>query len=84
MSRGCLCIGAKTAGIPELIEDKFIVRRKSANDIVLRIKTICEMPLDDKRKVAIRNFEESQKYAEEVLNHRRNKFYDEIKKDLKG
>ena len=35
MSRGCACIGAATAGIPELLESEYVVKRKSVQENVL-------------------------------------------------
>ena len=84
MSRGCPCIGARTAGIPELIEDRFVVKRKSVNDIVDKVKMFCDMPTEECKDVAIRNFEEAKKYTEDVLNKRRNEYYAKVKKDLEG
>ena len=84
MSRGCPCIGARTAGIPELIEDRFVVKRKSVNDIVDKVKMFCDMPTEERKEVAIRNFDEAKKYAEDVLNKRRNEYYAKVKKDLEG
>ncbi len=84
MSRGCPCIGARTAGIPELIEDNYVVKRKSINDIVDKVVAFCNSSVEEKKATAVRNFKESKNYLESVLNERRNAYYEKIKTDLKG
>lgn len=82
MSRACPVIGARTAGIPELIEDKFVVKRKSASDIANKIRYFVELGHDKQSETAKRNFEESKNYLDSVLSDRRTKFYEKVKKDL--
>lgn len=82
MSRGCICIGARTAGIPELIEEKFVVKRKSVNDIVDKITAFCNSSVEDRKETATRNFEESKKYLEEVLDQRRKAYYEKVKFEI--
>ena len=47
MSRGLLCIGAKTAAIPELIQPQYVTHRKSYSDIVSLLKTISKENLKE-------------------------------------
>lgn len=82
MSRGCICIGAKTAGIPELLDDKYVVRRKNTNDISNLIIKICHMENSLKIQNMKRNFEFSKKYLSDALDKRRNKYYETIKIDM--
>lgn len=82
MSRGCACIGAKTAGIPELLEKDFVVRRKSVADIVAVVKRYCDMPISERQRVARRNFEEAGKYTADVLNQRRNDYFGRIAAEI--
>lgn len=83
MSRGCPCVGARTAGIPELLEEEHVVRRKSSGDIVKAIAAFSAKPKEEWRRVARRNFQEAKKYASEVLDVRRNNYYAKVLVDLK-
>lgn len=79
MSRGLMCIGAKTAAIPELIQQQFVTRRKSHEDIARLLEGITKEEL---AKQASINFEEAKKYLDENLNNRRNAFFEDIIKDI--
>ena len=80
MSRACVCLGARTAGIPELINDEFVFRRKSVKDIVKHVKMVCEKI--DIESEAMRNYQKSKEYEDIVLQERRNMFYAEIIADI--
>lgn len=73
MSRGIPALGARTAGIPELLEDKFIFSNTTNN-----INEICEilMGLDQETMLAQakRNYIESKKYDKEIIEGRRKVF----------
>ncbi len=79
MSRGCVCLGAKTAGIPELVDAECIFKRKSVSSIV---KCISEIVKKDLTYYAKRNFEEAKKYKSDVLDERRNKYFGKVKTEL--
>jgi len=74
MSRGLPAFGANTAGIPELLEQEFIVSNTRSN-----VKEICSILLNftkEKMKAqSRRNFEESKKYERNIIERRRNKFF---------
>lgn len=74
MSRGVPAIGAKTAGIPELLESEYIFSNSKHN-----IEEICDILLKMNKNVrktqAIRNFHEAKHYEKEIINARRNDFY---------
>lgn len=78
MSRGCLCLGSKTAGIPELLDEECLFDRKSSNAIVEKINFLLSQDLE---KYALRNFDTSKKYVESILNERRKKLFEEILKN---
>ena len=82
MSRAVPSFGAKTAGIPELLEDDFIFSNSGKN-----IDEICEiLKKFDKTvmcKQAIRNYEESKKYDKDVIEYRRKEFLEEFKNNIK-
>lgn len=75
MSRGLLCIGANTAAIPELVQPKYVTRRKSHEDIIRLLDSLTKEELIEQAKI---NFEEAKKYQEEVINARRNELFDNI------
>ena len=76
MSRGLLCIGARTAGIPELLEPQYIVERKSIDDIIKQLTSICKEKLTEQ---AVRNYNKSKEYGEAELDIKRNNFFERIK-----
>lgn len=82
MSRGCLVLGANTAGIPELINKECIFKKASskaiANSIIRLIDSF------DYDKYSVSNFENSKNYESGVLEKRRQGFYDSIMKDIAG
>lgn len=83
MSRGCPCIGARTAGIPELLEDSMIVKRKSVEDIVCKIFDYIKLAPEEKIRMSRRNYDEAKQYTVDVLDDRRNKYFESIKSDIK-
>ena len=80
MSRGCACIGAKTAGIPELITPECVVRRKSVKDIAETILQI--LNCETTTALAKRNFNEAKGYQNEILEKKRNEYFARIKQRL--
>ena len=73
MSRGLPCIGANTAGIPELLEAKYIFSNKKIGIIQMK-ELILKYDVEKMNASAMRNFEESKKYQKEIIESRRNKF----------
>lgn len=74
MSRGLPSFGAKTAGIPELIEEKFVFKNSRNSEEV-----ICDILMRfDKEAMlsqAKRNYFESQRYDKETIERRRKSFF---------
>lgn len=83
MSRALPCIGARTAAIPELLDDQFVVKRKSVDKIVEKLLELRENK-ELMSQQAIRNFEEAKKYECSVLDARRKEFYNSIRKDFEN
>ncbi len=81
MSRALPAFGAKTAGIPELLEQDFIFSntRKNIDEIVGILKSFDKETMINQSK---RNFEESKKYEKNVIEARRRKFFEEFKNSL--
>lgn len=82
MSRGCACIGANTAGIPELLQKDMVVRRKSISDIVNTIQWYIDLDYRKKREIAFKNWIESEQYSKDVLDERRNNYFNKVKKEI--
>jgi glycosyltransferase involved in cell wall biosynthesis len=81
MSKAVPSFGARTAGIPELLEGKFIFSntRKNIDEIIEILKSFDKETLT---KQATRNYEESKKYDKGVIDERRRRFFEEFKKSL--
>jgi glycosyltransferase involved in cell wall biosynthesis len=82
MSRACPCIGAKTGGIPELIDSKYIVKRKSPDSIVEAVKRLANK--EELRSQAEINFVKSKDFLDSLLSQERQSFYKRIKQELTG
>lgn len=75
MSRGCLCLGSRTAGIPELLDKNYIFEK---GDVKRIAKLLASISKDNFREEAKRNFEEAKKYDKAILNKRREDFLNSI------
>ena len=82
MSRGCIVSGADTAGIPELIDRKYVVKRKSSEAITDLLCQINTFSTDQWVSSARRNFEKAMEFKEEVLNERRYEYYQAVKRAI--
>ncbi|WP_300954422.1 glycosyltransferase, partial [uncultured Clostridium sp.] len=75
MSRGCPTVGVKTGGIPELLESRFITKRKDSEALYklvvnfIKDKELC-------KNQAIRNFEKSKLYSKESIDMNRTVFWE--------
>lgn len=77
MSRGCPAIGSRTGGIPELIDQDCVFKRKDADELAKIILKI----LNDKEymaKVAKNNFEKSKEFEKSVLDEKRKRFINSV------
>ena len=75
-SRGCLCLGSITAGIPELLEPDYLFTKGNVEQIVGILERIKP---EDFAVQAKRNFDRAKEYDRDVLNERRNNFLIEFK-----
>ncbi|MDO5555314.1 MAG: glycosyltransferase [Clostridia bacterium] len=80
MSRGCPIVGMKTGGIPELIDNEFICKKKDYKKMTNKIELLISNR-DLMKKQANKNFEESKKYLEKDLNDKRKSFLNMIIKE---
>lgn len=80
MSRGCICIGSTTAGIPELLESKYIFKNRDVNQIC---KIICQVYNDTKlSQDVLRNFNKSKEFDIKLLNSKRSMLFNAYKNYL--
>ena len=79
MSRGCVCFGAKTGGIPELIDSTFVFKRRSVKSIINCIVNAFKLDFSATARI---NFDKSLLYREECLDTIRNDYYQHIRKEL--
>ena len=79
MSRGCPALGARTAGIPELIDSECVFKPASASDIA---RAVLMLVKSDMSKYAEHNFNKSKKYLSDVLEQRRNTFFEWVISDV--
>lgn len=76
MSRGLPSIGTRVAGIPELLNDEFLVKKGSVTEIVHALAT--QMTPDSMITQSQQNFIKASKYTLDIINARRQHFFDEF------
>lgn len=79
MSRGCPVLGARTAGIPELMDAECVFERASAQSIAEKMESMLENGLE---KYAQHNFTHAQDYRTDVLDSRRTQYFEMIKEHI--
>lgn len=76
MSRGLPCYGARTAGIPELLDSNFLFSNsKTEIDEIVALLLETYNNKDTQMKQAERNYKEALKYQRNILVERRTKFF---------
>lgn len=80
LSRACPVIGTRTAGTPELIDIECVVDKKSPNDIVRAISEISNK--QDFLRLAENNFKRAADFRIDILDDRRNSFFEQIKSEI--
>lgn len=81
MSRGCVCIGARTGGIPELLNKEYVVPRKDSVQIEQMIKTLLgdnALMLDASK----RNMKKAKQYTRKELDTKRRLFLEDVIAEL--
>lgn len=83
MSRALPAVGTRVAGIPELLADDYLVKKGSVDEIVRVLST--KMDKESMQNQAKRNFEKASEYTLDIINKRRQAFFDRfiIEKGLK-
>ena len=84
LSRACPVIGANTAGIPELIDNKYVVDRKDAVGIADLICFIISLSQFEKEELIKKNFEKSKDYLYDTLEKRRSSLFKKIINDFEN
>lgn len=79
MSRGCLCVGSRIAGIPELLEPQFLFGKGNVKELAAILKGISYDSLVDQAR---RNFNKAKEYDCDLLNQRRRQFIEEFKRSF--
>lgn len=82
MSRGCICMGAHTAGIPELLEEGFVVARKSVTEIVNMVENYANSPIEERLRIAERNFWKAKEFESKKLDDLREVYFKKIITDI--
>lgn len=72
MSVACPCIGSSTGGIPELIEDKYVFKRKKYKSLIEKIELMINEGLLESSKYS---YEKAKEFTEEKLNEKRKEIY---------
>ena len=83
MSRGCPAIGVKTGGIPELLDERYVCKRKDYKSIAKKISELLE-DKDIMIDQAEKNFHKAQNYTKDILNERRKNFFKQIYRKIKN
>lgn len=81
MSRGCLCIGSRIAGIPELLEPEEMFAKGSVSELCSILSSIID---SDTVKIRKRNIEKSKKYDKYILQERRRRIYQDYLASIVG
>ncbi len=74
MSRGCPVIASHAGGIPELIDEKWLIKPGQVRDLSKLIIKMLENPLEQ-TEALITNYKKSAEYTNEYLSQRRHSFW---------
>ena len=83
MSRALPCMGARTGGIPELLDPSFTFSnsRKEIDEIINILLSMTPKVMETQARC---NFESAKEYEKEVLEQRRREFFMGFKKSVNG
>jgi len=81
MSNALPCIGSTTGGIPELLDNQFIFSNR--NSVKQIKKLLLKMTKGQMLSQAELNFQNSKKYQIDILEQKRNNFYNDFKNQSK-
>jgi glycosyltransferase involved in cell wall biosynthesis len=75
MSRGCPCICTNVGGMPELIQNELIAKKKDPRSLADKLMLILD---SDLKTIASRNFNFAKKFDKEIINKRRIEIFKEV------
>lgn len=78
ISRGLPAIGSSAGGIPELLDEEYIIKPGDINSLAKKIVCVLSNPSRQK-EMAKRNFDKAGEYSKIVLDKRRTDFWREFK-----
>jgi glycosyltransferase involved in cell wall biosynthesis len=81
MSRGLPAFGAKTAGIPELLDKKFVFSN-TKNNLNEICKILTSFNKETMQTQAFRNYKESKKYDKNTIEARRKAFFERFRDSI--
>jgi len=81
MSQGTVCFGSNTAGIPELLDDKYVFGRRNSEIIAKMLSD--KFTVADLNRNSKRNIEQSKKYLSGLLDEKRRVFCKNINDEKK-
>lgn len=81
MSRGCPALGSTVGGIPELLNEKFIISNNSYKQLSKLITNLIENK-ELMKEAAIINFDKSKEYEKQKLDLKKANFYKQIFKEI--
>lgn len=79
MARALPCIGTNVGGIPELLDKEFLVPVNDVETVCEKLRLLLEN-FDIYHKQSSLNLQTSKEYTPEVLDKKRNEFYESIKR----
>ncbi|MBQ8043146.1 MAG: glycosyltransferase [Clostridia bacterium] len=79
MSRACPCIASNAGGNPELIDKKYIFKKKNVKDLTHKLCNMLDR--ESLKKQSVNNFEKSKEYQKEKLEKRRMEFYKDLNRN---
>lgn len=80
MSCACPVMGSRVGGIPELVNDDFLFRKKNVAEIADTILKLSKK--QNLKREAKRSFNSALDYAKDKLDVRRENFYEKIKREI--
>lgn len=78
MAGSLICLGSNVGGIPELLQKKCLFQSNDSTAIFNKLKEVFENFPEYKKFTSI-NFEKAKQYLPEILQTKRNQFYNSIK-----
>jgi len=75
MSRACPCIGSSAGGIPELLDEKYVFNKTKYKELLIILRNLTKEQMIEQSNI---NYEMSKKYQKNVLDSKRNKFYEKF------